>query len=291
MLPHNGYQLLRGRLIHKLYEVDCTPQTCTADATMHAPPAAHATSNENARLWHRRFGHNGITTLARMSRGHTLDGLPPATAFEALSQSTAVCTPCAQGKMQCEGSPASEAREQSKFAKLHADIAGPFNTSAGGKNYFLMVVDDHSKYKIVELIERTSDAATALQSIILGVENKYNVHVHNFRFDRDSVFLSNDMRAFLTKKGIQPHPTSGYSQQENSRTERAIRTVLHGESITDQASPRTPTQRTFQPQEAVHPQRNQTILQADTPAQKANYSCKRSHPTPLEADAHTWLQV
>ena len=28
--------------------------------------------------------------------------------------------------------------------------------------------------------------------------------------------------------------------------------VLHGESITDQALPRTPAQRTFQPQEAVH---------------------------------------
>ena len=57
--------------------------------------------------------------------------------------------------------------------------------------------------------------------------------------------------------------------------------VLHGDSITDQASPRMPTQRTFQPQEAVQPQRNQTILQADTPAQKANYSYKRSHPTPV----------
>ena len=53
--------------------------------------------------------------------------------------------------------------------------------------------------------------------------------------------------------------------------------VLPGESNTDQASPRTPTQRTFQPQEAVQPQRNQTILQADTPAQKANYSYKWSH--------------
>ena len=63
--------------------------------------------------------------------------------------------------------------------------------------------------------------------------------------------------------------------------------VLHGESSTDQAAPRTPTQRTCQPQDAVQPQRNQTIFQADTPAQKANYSYKRSHPTPLEADAHT----
>ena len=225
MLRHNGYQLLRGQLTHKLYEVDCTPQTCTADATMHAPPAAHVTSNAAARLWHCRFGHTSITTLAKMSRGHTLDGLPPATAFEALAQSTTVCTPCAQGKMQREGFPASEVREQSKFAKLHADIAGPFNTSAGGKNYFLMVVDDHSSYKIVELIERKSDAAAALQSIVLGVEKKYNIHVHSVRFDRDSVFLSNDMRAFLTKKGIQPQPTSGYSPQENGHAERAIRTV------------------------------------------------------------------
>ena len=48
--------------------------------------------------------------------------------------------------------------------------------------------------------------------------------------------------------------------------------LVHGESNTDQASPRTPTQCTFQPQEAVQPQRNQTILQPDTPAQKANYS-------------------
>ena len=37
------------------------------------------------------------------------------------------------------------------------------------------------------------------------------------------------------------------------------------ESNTGQASPRTPTQRTCQPQEAVQPQRNQTILQPDTP--------------------------
>ena len=49
--------------------------------------------------------------------------------------------------------------------------------------------------------------------------------------------------------------------------------------------PRTPTQRTFQPQEAVQPQRNQTIRQRDTPAQKAKYSYKWSHPTPHDADA------
>ena len=64
--------------------------------------------------------------------------------------------------------------------------------------------------------------------------------------------------------------------------------VLHGESITDQASPRTPTQRTFQPQEAVQPQRNQTILQADTPAQKANTPTNGHTPRRLKP-THTRL--
>ena len=53
---------------------------------------------------------------------------------------------------------------------------------------------------------------------------------------------------------------------------RLSEVVLHGESNTGQASPRTPTQRMFQPQEAVQPKQNQTIRQPDTPAQKAKYS-------------------
>ena len=52
---------------------------------------------------------------------------------------------------------------------------------------------------------------------------------------------------------------------------RIMTMVLHGESITDQASPRTPTQRTFQPQEAVQPQRNPTKLQ-HTPSQNTQLS-------------------
>ena len=60
------------------------------------------------------------------------------------------------------------------------------------------------------------------------------------------------------------NPETAHSPS-NTANATSCTEVLHGESITDQASPRTPTQRTFQPQEAVQPQRNQTILQADTP--------------------------
>ena len=49
-------------------------------------------------------------------------------------------------------------------------------------------------------------------------------------------------------------PTYNYMYLSGMATPcHVCRHVLHGESITDQASPRTPTQRTFQPQEAVQP--------------------------------------
>ena len=47
--------------------------------------------------------------------------------------------------------------------------------------------------------------------------------------------------------------------------------LFRGQVQNVQCYTRTPTQRTFQPQEAVQPQRNQTILQPDTPAQ--NVQC------------------
>ena len=62
--------------------------------------------------------------------------------------------------------------------------------------------------------------------------------------------------------------------------------VLHGESNRGHASPRTTIQRMCQPQEAVQTQRNQTILQCGTPAQKKKWSYKWSHPKPHQVNAH-----
>ena len=56
-------------------------------------------------------------------------------------------------------------------------------------------------------------------------------------------------------------------------------TVVHGESITDQASPRTPTQRTFQPQEAVQPTPNHT---------PSRHSCAKGK-LPLQPFSTVWL--
>ena len=208
---------MKGTVINRLYEIECQP--IISDQMIEA---ALASEVNDAVTWHRRFGHAGHSTLAKMSRGGTVQGLPPARVFDQQLQSTAVCTPCAVGKMKRQSFPNTHRRATSRLERLHTDIAGPFETSPGGSNYYLVIVDDFSGYKIVVPIAKKSDAADALINIIPRLEKKYKSTVSAVRYDRDTVFLSNRVQAFLTERGIESQPTSGYSPQENGHAERAI---------------------------------------------------------------------
>ena len=55
-----------------------------------------------------------------------------------------------------------------------------------------------------------------------GLEQKYKSTVSAVRYDRDTVFLSTRVQAFLYERGIESQSTSGYSPQENGHAERAI---------------------------------------------------------------------
>lgn len=213
-------ELLIATKVNRLYEVNCEP--IISDQMIQA---ALASQVNDAVTWHRRFGHAGHSTLAKMSRGETVQGLPPARVFDQQLQSTAVCTPCAVGKMKRASFPNTHRRASCKLERLHADIAGPFETSPGGANYYLVIVDDFSSYKVVVPIARKSDAAEALMNVIPKLEKKYKSTVAAVRYDRDTVFLSNKVQAFLSEKGIESQPTSGYSPQENGHAERAIGTL------------------------------------------------------------------
>lgn len=217
VLCNGSKQLLRGDKVNRLYSVQCEP--IISDQVIQAAAASHV---NDAIVWHRRFGHAGHSTLAKMSRGGTVQGLPPARVFDEQLKSTAVCTPCAVGRMKRESFPATHRRASAKLERLHTDIAGPFETSAGGANYYLMVVDDFSGYKVIVPIARKSDAADALMNLIPKLEKKYKATVRAVRFDRDTVFLSNKVQSFLKDRHIESQETSGYSPAENGHAERGI---------------------------------------------------------------------
>jgi hypothetical protein len=190
--------------------------------------AVSAVDVESARLWHRRFGHTGFSTLAKMQRGGTIAGLPPVAAFESLlnRKSREVCAPCAEAKHSKQPYHSSPNTASRAFEKLHVDISGPKQTSAGGNSYFTVVVCDLTGYKFGKAHPRKSDAASFHIEVIEHVRGVYRANVLVLRSDRDSVFFTFLQDYLRTRQPtIAFEPTSGYSPQESIVAERSIRTL------------------------------------------------------------------
>lgn len=109
--------------------------------------------------------------------------------------------------------------------KLHVDIAGPFLRSAGGAHYFALIVDDCTKFTVVNTMPKKSDAAEFVKFTVQQLQKKYEGKVHTVRSDNDNVFLSNDMKQWFHEQCISHEVTSTYSPQENGHAERAIQTL------------------------------------------------------------------
>ncbi|CAI5529705.1 unnamed protein product, partial [Closterium sp. Naga37s-1] len=99
-------------------------------------------------LWHHRLGHPSLPRLRDMHRRVLVSGLPRTLPPLPASPATA-CLPCVEGRQRAaphSSIPPTEAPLQT----LHMDVWGPARVSGrGGERYFLLVVDDYSRYTTV----------------------------------------------------------------------------------------------------------------------------------------------
>ena len=96
----------------------------------------------DATLVHRRYGHVGISTLAKMLRNNVVSNLPAADLFDAALKQLSVCGACKEGGQKKESFPRKLQKEVKPYAKLHVDIAGPRKKSLGGNQCFTLLIDE-----------------------------------------------------------------------------------------------------------------------------------------------------
>ena len=103
-------------------------------------------------LWHARFGHINSEYLRRASS--MVDELPP------VGGSKNLCRSCLQGKQHREPFPKQASRRGTAPLQLvHMDLCGPLpEASLGGSLYFLLLVDDFSRFCWVFFLQQKSDA-------------------------------------------------------------------------------------------------------------------------------------
>lgn len=95
-----------------------------------------------------------------------------------------------------------------------------------GFQYFLVLTELHTRYKIVFLLKRKSDAEQCIFEAVARVERHFSKPLARVRVDNADVFLTQILLRCLRNKGIVIEPTIPNTPQENSISERTNRTIM-----------------------------------------------------------------
>ncbi|CAI7746815.1 unnamed protein product, partial [Closterium sp. NIES-53] len=115
-----------------------------ASAPCSCRPLAHETL-----LWHHRLGHPSLPRLRGMASRALVSGLPRS--LPPLPPGPApTCVPCVEGRQPAAPHSSSFPPTEAPLQTLHMDVWGPARVRGQGhERYFLLVVDDYSRYTTV----------------------------------------------------------------------------------------------------------------------------------------------
>jgi hypothetical protein len=110
---------------------------------------------------------------------------------------------------------------------LHADLWGPAPIqSYNGFRYYLVIVDDYTKFCWVYLLKNKSDTFTTFQQFKAMAEKHYNSSIHFLRTDCGSEFTSTAFNSYCATFGIIHHLTCPHTPQQNGVAERKHRHLI-----------------------------------------------------------------
>ncbi|CAH9081524.1 unnamed protein product [Cuscuta europaea] len=191
------------------------------DLTGSGSQALVVRGEENAKLWHLRYGHLNLHSLKLLSTKEFVHGLPSIGSLE-------FCEGCVYGKQAHLPFPKDRARRAGECLQLvHADLCGPMQTeSLGGSKYFLLFTDDYSRMSWVYFQKAKSESFENFRKCKALVEKQSGKVLKALRTDRRGEFISNEFTHFCDEHGIRRELTTPYTPQQNGVAERKNRTVV-----------------------------------------------------------------
>jgi hypothetical protein len=170
-------------------------------------------------IWHQRFGHLNYVDLRRVLET-TLQ-----TPWKA--PATSLCQTCIQTKQQQRVIHTKSSRTSTPFELIHSDLCGPMKRSKGGSQYYIIYIDDCTRYtEVYFLVTKSAEEISAkFQNYQAWVENR-GFRIKRFRCDNGSGEYNNSVfLGLLGGKGIAYEPAPPYTQHKNGVAERMIRTL------------------------------------------------------------------
>ncbi|WVZ93487.1 LOW QUALITY PROTEIN: hypothetical protein U9M48_039462 [Paspalum notatum var. saurae] len=171
-----------------------------------------ARRDDEAWQWHERFGHLHFEALKRLSANEMVRGLPCLDHVEQLCDVS-------------RRSPSFRAKERLEL--VHGDLCGPVTPATpGGRRYFLLLVDDLSRYMWVMVLGSKGEAADAIRRAQAAAEAECGRKLRVLRTDNGGEFTAAEFASYCADEGIRRHYSAPYSPQQNGVVERRNQTVV-----------------------------------------------------------------
>jgi hypothetical protein len=193
-----GLQTVQGRL-----QVKQSGKVCAASAD----------------VWHRRLGHVNGDTLSAMKREGAVLGMSMIGEFNS-------CDACFDAKQARLPFDDTVSVSKEPLALVHADVVGKIaDTSIGGAQYVLTILDDCTRYSTVVCLASKATAAKAFIDVLRQWERQTGKKTKVVRTDGGTEFMA-ELDEFLRAEGIIHQRSVRYTPQQNGRAERLNRTLL-----------------------------------------------------------------
>ncbi|CAI7919148.1 unnamed protein product, partial [Closterium sp. NIES-53] len=183
-------------------------------------------------LWHHLLGHPSLPRLRGMASRVLVSGLPRS--LPPLPPGPApTCVPCVEGRQRAAPHSSEFPPTEAPLQTLHMDVWGPARVRGQShERYFLLVVDDYSRYTTVFPLRSKGDVTEVLIDKIRGARLQLRERfgsdfpVLRLQSDRGGEISSARLGAFCRPQGIRQTFTLLASPQPNGIAERRIGMVM-----------------------------------------------------------------
>ncbi|CAI7795279.1 unnamed protein product [Closterium sp. NIES-54] len=201
-------------------------------STPASAPCSCRTLSHETLLWHHHLGHPSLPHHRGMASRTLVSGLPQTLPPLPLGPAP-TCVPCVEGRQRAAPHSSTFPSTEAPLQTLHVDVWGPARVRGQGQErYFLLVVDDYSRYTTVFPLCSKGDVTEVLIEWIRSARCQLSesfgsdLLVLRLHSDRSGEFSSDLLRDFWRAEGIRQTFTLPVSPQQNGIAERRIGMVM-----------------------------------------------------------------
>ncbi|CAI7834895.1 unnamed protein product [Closterium sp. NIES-53] len=173
-------------------------------------------------LWHHRLGHPSLPRLRGMHSRLLVSGLPRSLP-PLLPSPAPPCLPCVEGRQRAAPHSSSFPPTTAPLQTLHMDVWGPARVSGQGRErYFLLVVDDYTRYTTVFPLRSKGEVSDVLipwiHTVCLQIRERFGQDLPVLRLHSDngaSHWLSHGGGSYLHDPcGLSPFSAVRYAAHQ-----------------------------------------------------------------------------